>query len=561
MYLTHATTRQKNTLELHPIMLLNNKSFLLKATLVALLWGSHNAQALTQSKERELRSMARNWILNNPGAQPGDTVGALIRLGFHDAGTFNRRDGTGGAHACIMEFCTDPDACEFTAAENNGLQLVVRAIDGMYKQNELSSVLTKADFMHLFVAVGVEIASNGGITMPFRWGRSDCSISPARLPGALPDANWGRSKVVNFFSSRMGFSETETIALIGAHSVGRAAPSFSGFDGAWDTTPATLDNTFFRDIVNERLIWDRATVSGTGNRQWKIRGATGSRNTMMLNADVGLFWEVCGENPRACNNCAITHQQGGCNKFDSTLNVARRFANSNSVFLAQFRSSFVKLQELGNTGLKRSCAENGGTAEALCRTGEPSTTSGEPSNPFVPTTSPGEPSSDPDTPPVTGTSGLPGTTFPVVTQPPAPATTSNTPRVPREPADLESLIQSLLKLLDSTSSDTTTEPPAETETRSGTCLSGLRETDVNGNGVLDCNEEVAPCNPSSCPDNSVLCSSGRGCMPEGDMESCPKDERVACPAGQATCGDGTCVFWEPLCGLSGVRFPAPRCPA
>lgn len=544
-------------------MLYITKNMLLKAALLAALWGSANA--LTQSKERELRSLARNWILNNPGTRTGDTVGALVRLGFHDAGTFDRNTGTGGAHGCIMQMCTEKDACEFTADENNGLQFVVRGITGLYTQNQLDQVLSKADFLHLTVAVAVEVASNGAISMPFRWGRTDCSISPPRLPGALPGANWGRSKITNFFGRRLGFSETETVALLGAHTLGRCDAEFSGFQGAWTTTPATLDNQYFKDIVNERLIWDRETVPSSGNRQWNIRGARGARDTMMLNADVGMFWEVCGENPRACGNCAITHQNGGCAKFDATLNIASRFARSNSAFLSQFRSSFIKLQEKVQPGttLKRSCSETGGVQETLCRRGEPSPSA--PASPATPTSPPAN--SPPADNPTVGTSGRTdsGTTFVTQDAPAAPAAPSGDfPPMEPQPHDLTSLLEQLLQALrgspstdeaETAEEEPATSAPAETES----CPDGLLETDVNDNGVLDCLEEVAPCSPSSCPENSVLCGNGVGCAPDGDMKACAPEDRVACPAGYATCGDGHCVFWEALCGTAGVRFPANRC--
>lgn len=550
-----------------------SNKMLLKAALLAALWGS--ASALTQSKERELRSLARTWILNNPGARTGDTVGALVRLGFHDAGTFDQATGTGGAHGCIMDMCTVKDACEFTADENHGLEFVVRGINGLYFQNQLEQHLSKADFLHLTVAVAVEVASNGAISMPFRWGRTDCSISPPRLPGALPGANWGRSKITNFFGRRLGMSETETIALIGAHSLGRCDAGFSGFEGAWTTTPATLDNQYFKDLVNENLIWDRETVPSTGNRQWNIRGARGNRDTMMLNADVGMFWEVCGENPRACGNCAITHRDGSCAKIDATLNIARRFANSNAAFLSQFRSSFIKLQEKVQPGttLKRSCSETGGVQETLCRRGEPTTTTSS-ATPSAPAAPPAGSSPGGDSPTV-GTSGRTDggdsdTTFVTQDAPSTPTTapTSDIPAMEPQPHDLTSLLQSLLNAMRGTSTDEVDSDVAKEEPTApvapaldDSCPAGLLETDVNANGVLDCLERNAPCNPTPCPENSVLCGNGVGCAPEGDMKACHISERVACPSGFATCGDGHCVFFEALCGTAGVRFPANRCAA
>jgi cytochrome c peroxidase len=87
----------------------------------------------------------------------------------------------------------------------------------------------------------------GGPVVPWRPGRTDdADASKTPENGRLPDAHLGASHIRDVFVTRMGFTEKETVALIGGgHAVGRAHAEDSGFVGPWTSTPDVFTNHFF----------------------------------------------------------------------------------------------------------------------------------------------------------------------------------------------------------------------------------------------------------------------------------------------------------------------------
>ncbi|KAF6170819.1 hypothetical protein GIB67_015771 [Kingdonia uniflora] len=49
----------------------------------------------------------------------------------------------------------------------------------------------------------------------------------------------------------MGLSDKDIVALSGAHTLGRAHPERSGFDGAWTNEPLKFDNSYFVELLEE----------------------------------------------------------------------------------------------------------------------------------------------------------------------------------------------------------------------------------------------------------------------------------------------------------------------
>ncbi|WCJ39864.1 ascorbate peroxidase 3 [Euphorbia peplus] len=184
----------------------------------------------------------------------------MLRLAWHDAGTYDKNTKTGGANGSIR------NEEEFTHGSNSGLKI---AIDFCESVKSKHPKITYADLYQLAGVVAVEVT--GGPTVDFVPGRKDSKISPKE--GRLPDAKKGHSHLRDIFY-RMGLSDKDIVALSGGHTLGRAHPERSGFDGAWTKDPLKFDNSYFVTLLNGEtegllvLPTDRCLLEDPGFRQY-----------------------------------------------------------------------------------------------------------------------------------------------------------------------------------------------------------------------------------------------------------------------------------------------------
>ena len=201
----------------------------------------------------------------------------------------------------------------------------------------------------------------------FRVGRKDCSADGRENDASekFPGADMQNLEVVtDFFESAFGLSTRETIALLGAHTLGRARTENSGFEGQWvpgSTGPNVLDNQFYREIVGPR--WFHKTLETPNRFQWqKNQGSGGAGNTansrnnlrqrnILLNSDGALAFdldldehgdmnnqcEMCGRNtdPVEANIPCCPRNEG--------FAICTEFARSNDVWLQEFALVFYKM--------------------------------------------------------------------------------------------------------------------------------------------------------------------------------------------------------------------------
>lgn len=160
----------------------------------------------------------------------------MLRLAWHDAGTYDAKTKTGGANGSIRS------EQEYSHGANAGLKI---AIDFCEQIKWKHPKLTYADLYQLAGVVAVEVT--GGPTVEFVPGRKD-SLASTR-EGRLPDATRGAQHLQDIFH-RMGLSDKDIVALSGAHTLGRAHVERSGFEGAWTHQPLKFDNTYFIELLN-----------------------------------------------------------------------------------------------------------------------------------------------------------------------------------------------------------------------------------------------------------------------------------------------------------------------
>ncbi|KAK9064993.1 hypothetical protein SSX86_016376 [Deinandra increscens subsp. villosa] len=180
---------------------------------------------------RDLRA-----LISNKNCAP-----IMLRLAWHDAGTYDAKTKTGGPNGSIRK------EEEYKHGANNGLKI---AIDLCEEVKTKHPRVTYADLYQLAGVVAVEVT--GGPTINFVPGRKDSNVSPNE--GRLPDAKQGQtvpcpSHLRDVFY-RMGLFDKDIVALSGGHTLGKAHPERSGFDGKpWTKDPLKFDNSYFVELL------------------------------------------------------------------------------------------------------------------------------------------------------------------------------------------------------------------------------------------------------------------------------------------------------------------------
>jgi cytochrome c peroxidase len=197
----------------------------------------------------------------------------MVRLSWHDAGTYDEATQTGGPRAC-MRF----DFGESTHGANAGLA-IARDLLAPIKARHPS--ISNADLWSLAAICAIKVM--GGPDIAWRAGRPDaCCDNDAAPDGRLPDATQGCPHLRSVFH-RMGMSDQEIVALSGAHAVGMCHPDRSGFIGPWTTSALDFDNAFFINLVDMK--WKK-TKQGNGLEVFITDSQPG---IIMLPTDVALL--------------------------------------------------------------------------------------------------------------------------------------------------------------------------------------------------------------------------------------------------------------------------------
>nr|CAG8578471.1 11493_t:CDS:2 [Entrophospora candida] len=246
-------------------------------------------------------------LKDNGGNDKATLAPLFVRLAWHASGTFDKITKTGGSNGATMR-CPK----EANDGANNGLKL---ARDELEKIKEKFPEVSYADIWTL--AGVVAIKEMKGPEVQWTPGRKDIDIQTQESlvpdPGRLPDADKGADHIEAVFS-RMGFNNRETVALIGAHSLGHCHPETSGYEGRWTHSPTTFTNMFFRHLLKPG--WQEATVESSGALQYEAGGL------MMLPSDMALL-------------------------DDRFRGHVEEFANNQEAFFRAFAAAFGRLLELG----------------------------------------------------------------------------------------------------------------------------------------------------------------------------------------------------------------------
>jgi len=245
-------------------------------TLASPAWDVDGSSKAYKEKWEKHRDAIREAIVEAMDGGDYDGHGSygpiFVRLAWHSSGTYDKATGTGGSNGASMRFKPESEH-----AANNGLNIARDRLE------EVKRKFPWVSYADLWTYAGVvAIEEMGGPEIPWEPGRSDYSPKQFTCPpdGRLPDATKRQDHVREIFG-RMGFTDREMVALIGAHALGKTHLDRSGFEGPWTRSPTTFSNTFFTALLEEKWHFDPKRGAGQYDNEKK--------DLMMLPADYCLI--------------------------------------------------------------------------------------------------------------------------------------------------------------------------------------------------------------------------------------------------------------------------------
>ena len=212
--------------------------------------------------------------------------------------------------------------------------------------------------------------------IPFYFGRTDCATSPnAEEYLSIPAAKSAWNATLEWFDEFFDFDEEDVVAIMGAHTLGRATHTASGYDGQWTQHPHVLNNEYYWSLswetggiqraefqqfpVNELVpsCIDNGTFNGGDNMQWirtendtEIEGEDGER-FLMLNTDLALSLVMepflntdSGEISCAAPTLSDTVGQIVCpRQIEEVWESVDEFARDNEEWLEEFAEVFEEM--------------------------------------------------------------------------------------------------------------------------------------------------------------------------------------------------------------------------
>merc|ERR1712049_94297 len=106
----------------------------------------------------------------------------------------------------------------------------------------------------------------------FQTGRVDCGADyKTDRAERHPNIMGNGAMTTDFFKSEIGFSPRQSVAIMGAHTMGRLHPKISLFRYMWTTFGTELfNNGYYKNIVGEdRWSWDDPDCTKLGTKKGK----------------------------------------------------------------------------------------------------------------------------------------------------------------------------------------------------------------------------------------------------------------------------------------------------
>jgi len=247
-----------------------------------------------------------------------DWAGCVLRMAGHDFMDFDPAEGDGrsGSNACTQMDHTDNRGLKACLSDSEHGESLKHIYEGFCEHVSLADFLVIAAEAVMVVSREHVIfeddpdAPQINFRSKFRYGRTTAT-SCTGAANRLPDPEDSCDAVSETFLKHMGMTKREAAALMGVHTLGRARPQNSGYDGWWSdpVNSKKFNNNYFASMVKKGWRPMRAVCGNGAKNQWYMSGPGGVHQggalEMMLDTDICLAFS--NANPGEVN---VTEQPG-----------------------------------------------------------------------------------------------------------------------------------------------------------------------------------------------------------------------------------------------------------
>lgn len=332
---------------------------------------------------QDARTDIENLINGNPLLR-----GKFLRLVFHDC-----VGGCDGKYTLLKKgkfrfffaliliaSCCYLGCVDMNHPDNAGLVMPINALQALEDEYE-SLGLSRTDLWMLSGVVAADV-SVPDASFPFQWvGRRTCEdlnnnncgfdfngqrANCGRFGGpnrALCHGDTdGTRDIQTFMAREFGFDEEQTVAIMGAHSIGAMRDVNVGFQGlsGWDLTNDELDRGYFVELVGtngdpvagapdwEQVLHPNGDLPNIPDR-WQYESNSNGTPLTMLNSDIALVRNlVRGQNLNADGRVTCDFKgPNACSSNTPFLQFVQTYARDEDLFIDDFRDTLDLLIENG----------------------------------------------------------------------------------------------------------------------------------------------------------------------------------------------------------------------
>lgn len=275
-----------------------------------------------------------------------------------------------------------------TNIRNTGLDEPINALAPIV--TKYKALLSRADIWALAAMVGSQVSQPEDATFKVNFdftefGRIDCEkqqsvcldqagvshgCSATRGPHReIPSPKINTHELFAFFRNNFGFNTSETVAIMGGHTIGELSRNDSGIDGpnGFVTRNRILDNEYYTELVGDvgnlvqgAPIWKQHFEDNSDLEKFddiyvwrRLPPALNGSFIVMTDADIAIVRDLSKQNlnPQTGQvNCQFVNKAGSqptCPQLNGALDEAARYKFSNRSWLIDFEAALRKMLNAG----------------------------------------------------------------------------------------------------------------------------------------------------------------------------------------------------------------------